>query len=227
MNIKQKWKDAIIDPSSNLSVTNTTGEKLSFKENMARKLSHAMEVVWIGLTLMTISTAALTYNEWSNRMDAIKQGIQNGSIDTTKEAVDSQFFASRGANFKDSFLAVADNFIPSDSKEISQKDIDNNKTLQSIFKGMNEVYVKKFVAENYDPVTAERVKMEMERDSDITTTVDMPQIPEKEFVLEEDNSISKNRLSIPTKESLSSKLQSRNTEKLNIINHDNVKKAKM
>lgn len=227
MNIKQKWKDAIIDPSNDLSVTDTTGTKLSFKENMARKLSHAMGIVWMGLTLTTIATAALTYNEWSNRMDAIKQGIQNGSIDTTKEAVDSQFFASRGANFKDSFLAVADNFIPSDSKKVSQEDIDNNKTLQSIFKGMNAVYVKKFVAENYKPVTAESVQMEMERDRNLTTTVEMPDIPETEFILEDEKTISKNKLSVPSKDSLSSKIQSRNTEKLNNTHHENVKKAKM
>lgn len=109
MDIKKQWNDAINDSSKSFSITSQKGDKLSIENSGSFTSSKILKTAWLSISLITVSAAALTINEWSNRMDTIKQQIQEGRFENTKEAIDSQFFIKRGANFKDSFLAVADN----------------------------------------------------------------------------------------------------------------------
>lgn len=126
MDIKQQWNDAINDSSKSFSITSHKGDKLSIEDGGAFNSTKILKAAWLSISLITVSVAALTVNEWSDRMDTIKQQIQEGRFDNTKEAIDSQFFVKRGANFKDSFLAVADNiknqftFNNDEKKNISQ-----------------------------------------------------------------------------------------------------------
>jgi len=101
-----KWAEELNSSDSELSVSSTNGNKLKLKNDSSISLNKVLKGLWLSLTILTVTTSALTINEWSSRMDTIKQGIINGTIDTHTEAVDSQFYVNRGANFKDSFLAV-------------------------------------------------------------------------------------------------------------------------
>lgn len=103
--MNEKWKEAIKDNDSTLSISSSSGNKLKIEKGEL-DISGLLKKMWIGLTLLTVATSALTVNEWSSRMDTIKESINSGKISTATEAVDSQFFVNRGANFKDSFLAV-------------------------------------------------------------------------------------------------------------------------
>jgi len=126
MDIKKQWNDAINDSSKSFSITSQKGDKLSIENSGTFNGIQILKAAWLSLSLITVSAAALTVNEWSNRMDTIKQQIQEGRFENTKEVIDSQFFVKRGANFKDSFLAVADNiknqftFNNDEKKNISQ-----------------------------------------------------------------------------------------------------------
>lgn len=123
----QKWTEALNNSDSDLSVSSTNGNKLKIKNDHSMTLSKVLKGLWLSLTILTVTTGALTLNEWSSRMDTIKQGIINGNIDTHKEAVDSQFYVNRGANFKDSLLAVVEKVKNQfeDQKQFSQIEKEN------------------------------------------------------------------------------------------------------
>lgn len=123
----QKWTEALNNSDSDLSVSSTNGNKLKIKNDHSMTLNKVLKGLWLSLTILTVTTGALTLNEWSSRMDTIKQGIINGNIDTHTEAVDSQFYVNRGANFKDSLLAVVEKVKNQfeDQKQFSQIEKEN------------------------------------------------------------------------------------------------------
>lgn len=138
----QKWTEALNNSDSDLSVSSTNGNKLKIKNDHSMTLNKVLKGLWLSLTVLTVTTSALTLNEWTSRMDTIKQGISNGSINTTTEAVDSQFYVNRGANFKDSFLAVVakvkNQFEP--EKELTQAERDQ--AMERFFNGFSRVEPK-------------------------------------------------------------------------------------
>lgn len=138
----QKWTEALNNSDSDLSVSSTNGNKLKIKNDHSMTLNKFLKGLWLSLTILTVTTGALTLNEWTSRMDTIKQGISNGSINTTTEAVDSQFYVNRGANFKDSFLAVVakvkNQFEP--EKELTQAERDQ--AMERFFNGFSRVEPK-------------------------------------------------------------------------------------
>lgn len=138
----QKWTEALNNSDSDLSVSSTNGNKLKIKNDHSMTLNKVLKGLWLSLTILTVTTGALTLNEWTSRMDTIKQGISNGSINTTTEAVDSQFYVNRGANFKDSFLAVVakvkNQFEP--EKELTQAERDQ--AMERFFNNFSRVEPK-------------------------------------------------------------------------------------
>lgn len=105
--LEEKWKDAISNKSSEFSLTGENGNKTKV-EKKGFEFKKALGAAWMALTIATVAVAGVTFNEWVNRVDNITAGIKSGQIDTTKEAVDVQFYVERGANFQDSFIGVKD-----------------------------------------------------------------------------------------------------------------------
>lgn len=105
--LSAKWDFSISDPNSQFSMTGNGGNKETIKKK-GISFKKLLTTAWASLAIATVLTAGLTVNEWKGRVDHINQEIKAGHVDLSKEAIDSKFYVERGANFKDSFLAVKD-----------------------------------------------------------------------------------------------------------------------
>ena len=108
--LNSKWESALENKGSSFSITNDKGDKTTVKKE-GFSFRKALTTAWMALSLTTVAVSALTVHEWMDRMDHIKAGIASGTIDTSKEAVDTVFFVERGANLQDSFIGVKDKII--------------------------------------------------------------------------------------------------------------------